>query len=151
MAIALYPEMRRRYDPNPKGSATAQVMMASDNPFERRVSLVNSGRSMMPGMGALGAEAAAAPVPATGVDWTAIATGALQAGTQVGQTALTNAVNRVLPPPKPVTLSAPQATYMPVVNPVVAPAKPSIMPWVIGGGVAVLGLGALFLVMRKKR
>jgi hypothetical protein len=148
MAIAFSPSTRRRYNHNPRGSATAHVTLPSNNPFERRITVVNDSRSMIPGMGDLGAEAA----PKPGIDWASIATGVSNAAIQVGQQAATNAVNRILPPPPSTVLQAPQTQYLQPSYPTYAPApKSGISKWVIGGGIAVLGIGVLFLVTRKKR
>jgi len=149
MARVLIPVYKRRYNPNPKGSSTTQVLMPSDNPFERRTSIVNQSRTMMPGMGGLGDIAPVAPA-STGINWGAITQGAVTAGTQVGQVALTNAVNKILPPPKPVPMQYPQAQPLPMsYSP--AAQKKSILPWAIGGGVLVLGIGALLMLRGKKR
>jgi hypothetical protein len=54
MATVLVPTMRAKYDPNPRGSATAHVTMAAANPFEREsvsVRAANQPRDMLPGMG----------------------------------------------------------------------------------------------------
>ena len=41
MATVYNPVMPRRYNPNPRGSATTQVTMPGHNPFEQRTRLVN--------------------------------------------------------------------------------------------------------------
>jgi len=150
MARVLIPVMPRRYNANPRGSATTTVTMAGDNPFERQVNVLNSTRSMLPGMGALGitdgpsvptdsqppvtpAEAAAA-----GVDWSKILTGLTNAGAQLAIAKLT--------PPLPKTTGI---TPIPVGGPFHMPAKSSVLPWAIGVGVVVVGLGAFLLLRRK--
>ncbi len=153
MARVLIPVMPRRYNPNPRGSATTTVTMSGDNPFERPVNVLNSTRSMLPGMGALGmtdgpsADASLSPsqpmVPSasTGIDWSKILTGAVQAGAQLGVAKLQAQADRALPKTTGIT-NIPVQGYYP-------PPKHPALPWVIGGGaVLVLGLGA-FLFFRK--
>lgn len=154
MARVLVPVMNRRYNANPRGSATTTVTMSSNHPFERQTRVMNSTRSMLPGMGALGVlgeDAPAPAAPAATIDWTKVLTGVAAAGTQVAQTAATNAVNQLIPPPTTKVPVANSMTILPVVNPnYVAPA-PSKLPWILGGvGLLVVGVGAMFL-FRKKR
>jgi hypothetical protein len=151
MARVLLPVMARQYDPNPRGSATTTVIMKGNNPFERTSTMVN-GRlagGALPGMSGLGeaapAAAPAAPAaPAAGTDWGAVAAAIAQAGVQVGSQAIQHhyAVNQ----PIPSTIT----NYLPVVNPNVRPApKKAWVPWAVGGGTLVLGVGLIFLFMRK--
>lgn len=143
MARVLIPVMPRSYNYNPKGSATTHVTLAGDNPFERQTVIVNKSRSYIPGLGALGAEAPA-------LTWQQqIAQAAIQTGTQVGTQLATNAINKILPP-NITALPTTSAVPMQIVSANYVPAKPSKMPWIIGGSVLLLGIGAFF-VLRKKR
>jgi hypothetical protein len=145
MARVITPVHPRRYNPNPRGSATTTVLMRAHNPFETRVRLATRQSGSLPGMGALD------------IDWGNIFEKGISTGIDLVGTAGQNVVNKLIPPPT-TTLQAPQATLLPgqpsagapglpVYLP--APAKPSPMPWIIGG-VAVLG-GVLFMTMRKRR
>ncbi len=137
MARVLIPVMNRRYNANPRGSATTTVVMSANNPFERPVNVLNATRSMLPGMGALGADPAPAAAPGS-IDWNAILTGGVTAAAQL-------AAAKLNPPIKVATGISP----IPVVGPGYYPPKPSMAPWLIGGGVAVLGVVGLFLMLRK--
>jgi hypothetical protein len=165
MATQLLKTNRRTYDHNPQGSATATVVTAGDNPFERTVSLKTN--SMLPSMGmaGLGEDPAPAQEPS---EWIK----ALQTGlTTIGLTALSQEVIKApksttlqaqgaqqLPAAQPISLNAPGSTAVPPANTIGYPIRQSMtpagggimgkLPWIIGG-VAVLGIGGLLLFKKK--
>jgi hypothetical protein len=151
MARVLIPVNPRRYNYNPRGSSTAQVTMRSDNPFERPTQLMNASRGMLPGMGFIGDDAAPAPAD-TGIDWTKILTGVATAATPVAQQVIQNRIQQLYGP-KPAALVGPTMSLLPgqtgAALPRPAP-KRSILPWAIGGGVLLIGIGALFMLRKKK-
>src|SRR5271156_4415755 len=132
MAIALHPVMARRYNHNPRGSATSHVVMKANNPWERKSQLMNAPASQMhggalPGMSGLGDDiptSNATAIPTT--DMTAL-TAALSAGTALATARIQS-------------LYGSAATALPIVNPnapkpgVPAPAPSSAMPLLIGIG-----------------
>lgn len=160
MARVLIPQNSRIYNQNPRGSSTATVLMKGNNPFERPIRMTNArlAGGAIPGMSGLGddstgydtgegninasGQAVTAPGPnsaaAPGIDWTKLLTGVATAGAQVGTAALNQRIN---------TIGG--NTKLPVVNANAKPASSSVMPWAIGGGALVVGLGLLFLMIRK--
>jgi hypothetical protein len=158
MARVLIPITPRRYNYNPRGSSTAQVTMRSDNPFERPTRIVNAPRSMLPGMGFIGEgeDGSAAPTaPAdTGFDWTKLLTGVATAATPIAQQVVQNRIQELYGP-QPAALVGPTMSLLPgqtgaKLPVMVPPAKKSVVPWAIGGGVLLLGIAALFLMRKKK-
>lgn len=165
MARVMIPVQPRRYNFNPKGSATAVVTMRGHNPFERTTSREALQpymlRSRPGGLAGLGDDAPGtgamlgppSPTPAatdsgsTPIDWTKIAqltAAAVQPlATAEASKLLTKATASTLPgqtAPKPLAVGA---------QPIVA--KPaSKLPWILGGVGAVAAIGILFLVLRKK-
>lgn len=143
MARVLMPTMARRYNPNPRGSSTTTVTMKSNNPFESRVSLHESGA--LPGMSGLGADTLAtspapmaAQAPSGGFDYTALLNSIAQAGVSVGGQLATNRIQELYGP-KPQPLSAAGAQYLPVGVPYAQP-KPWLPVAIIGGGVVLAGV-----------
>jgi hypothetical protein len=152
MARVLIPLNPRRYNYNPRGSSTAQVTMRADNPFERPTQLMNASRGMLPGMGFIGDDAAPAPADA-GFDWTKILTGVATAATPIAQQVIQNRIQQLYGP-KPAALVGPTMSLLPGQTgaqvPMPLPKKKSILPWAIGGGVLLLGIGALVMMRKKK-
>lgn len=207
MARQLVPTMRVKVDPNPKGSATTHVTMASANPFERGVTSVREAnqpdtRSMLPGMGGFfddfsagftgdnntpggTAEGGSATSGGWGGMFGNIANKLVDPLTDVGTELLKQKVikpvntgpsqqdminaaimgqlvgNKAAPMPSPQPQALPgQTPPQPII--VTAPPQPqpqpvvqrggmaNYMPWIIGG-VAVLGIGAMFLMRGKKK
>jgi len=154
MARVLQPVMRRTYDHNPRGSSTATVRMAAQNPFEGRVSMAT--RSAMPGMGAI--DLTQIPTNTAGgmgfnVDWGNIIEKGAENAIKIGSEFASNRIDRLYGP-KPVPLQAPAAVLLPgqpgaTRFPVYGVPAPSKLPWIIGGA-AVLGAVA-FVVLRKKK
>lgn len=151
MARVLIPVMRRTYDHNPRGSATATVMMKGNNPFEQRSLLVNGklAGGALPGMSGLGDAAAPAPAPAApATDWNTVAQQLAQAAIQVGGSVATGAINQRYATNQ--RLPAVGSTQIPVVNSnSVYQPRASWAPWAIGGGVLGVGLVAILLLRRK--
>lgn len=151
MARVLTPVMQRRYDFNPRGSATATVVMKGNNPFEQRSHLVNSqlASGALPGMSGLGnTPAPAAPAPAPATDWNTVAQQLAQAAIQVGGTVATGAINQHYAPNQ--RIPAVTSAQIPVVNANYNPQpRANWAPWAIGGAVLVGGVGLLLLMRRK--
>ncbi len=148
MARVLMPTMPRSYNHNPRGSSTATVVMKGDNPFERRTIMTNSrlAGGALPGMSGLG-DAAPAPAPAAAAtDWTGVAAALAQAGVQIGG----QAIAAHYAPNQP--LSTPVIQQLQAINPnAQRPQQSSVLPWALGGGALVLGLGVLYLMVRTRK
>ena len=157
MARVLIPTHARRYNPNPRGSATATVTMRSDNPFERGVRAVN-GR-MLPGLGALEvpstltqalpSSTVEAAKSTTGINWGGmfenLANTAIKVGGDVATSKLVKPVAQPLP--------SQGITTLPVVQPVIQygqEMRSSKLPMILLG-LGVIGLGAVFLLRKKRR
>jgi len=140
------PVMSRRYDHNPRGSATSTVVMKSNNPFEARTRVMNS----LAGLGA-DAPAAANPTAPAGFNWGTFGEGLVtsigKVGVQVGGQIVTNEVNkRYGQIPGPAISPLPTTSGMRV-----APAPKAWLPFAILGGAVVVGGGILMLMRKKKR
>lgn len=161
MARVITPVHPRRYNPNPKGSATTTVLMKAHNPFETPVRQVTRRSGSLPGMGAIdlaplqsaGQEALKTTATSGGIDWASIWGGAIKTGTELVGQAGSNLIDKLIPPAS-VKLPVPQAHLLPgqpgasapvYIQP---PSRPSPLPWIIGGGVL---LGAVVFMMRKRR
>lgn len=139
MAILRVPTIRRTYDMNPMGSATALVTMRHDNPFDRRViAKVRDLRGLDMGD--------ATPLPTADAApsfWDS----AINALKGVGATVLPKLASSILPP-------IGDSGALPGTNPVraqPAPAAPAPATnmYLIAGGVAVVGVLA-FILLKKK-
>lgn len=166
MARVLLPVMPRRYDPNPRGSATKHVTMAGDNPFERRVTAVNGSarRTMLPGMGAIdltpiaqttaAAAGDATKTAASGgaIDWTSLAQKVGDSALKVGTTYAQNRIE-TLYGPKPQPLTGTAATMLPGqagASYPPPPKKSSVLPWVLAGA-GILAVGGVIIFLRRKK
>lgn len=160
MARVLIPTNPRRYNPNPRGSATTTVTMRSDNPFERGVRASNA--RMLPGMGALEipssltqslpASTVEAAKSTTGINWGGITENLLNTAVKVGGDIATTKLGT----PKAQPMQTPTIQYLQAVNPSAYAAEimpgqstASKMPMILIA-IGVVGLGAVFL-LRKKR
>lgn len=166
MATQLVPTMRVAVDQNPRGSATAHVTMPSSNPFEREelsVRRANQPNASIPGVGMEG----------MGDFWSDLRDTALQIGAGAASNWLgipqqqpvqsappaqaiptQPAPPMQYPVPTPVPTSPP-AQSVPTMNPNQygqdrGGGMAQYLPWIIGG-VAVLGVGGILLMRRKKK
>jgi hypothetical protein len=147
MAVALTPVMARRYNHNPRGSATSTVVMKSNNPWERKSTLMNAPSSRLsggalPGMSGLGDDIPTSngtPIPTTG---TSDLTAAIGAGVALATARISQ-------------LYGGGASALPILNsnakPPLPPGAPapssSALPMLIGiGGIGVV----VYLFLRKK-
>lgn len=147
MAVVLTPVMARRYNHNPRGSATSTVVMKSNNPWERSSTLMNAPNARLsggalPGMSGLGDDVPTSngtPIPTTG-------TSDLTAAIGAGMALATARIQQ---------LYGGGASALPIANsnarPPLAPAAPapagSSLPLIIGiGGIGLVA----YLFLRKK-
>lgn len=159
MAILRVPTVRRTYDLNPMGSATALVTMGQDNPFDRRViAKVRDLRGLDMGdaeqttnastdAGTTSIAAAAATALPTANSAPSFWDSAISALKGVGATVLPRLATNLL---KPVGDSGSIPGTNPIAVPQPAPpaAKPTNM-YLIAGGVAVVGVLAYILLKKK--
>ena len=156
MARVLIPTYPRRYNHNPKGSATAVVTMKGANPFERtgsREALRPILRAPRPGgLSGLGdGPVLGPPSPAATdsgskpIDWGKIAEAT---ATAIQPLAAAQAA-RLLPKPVVQSLPGSAPSALPV-GYTVLPQPKSKLPWIIGGVGAVAAIGVLFLVLRRR-
>ncbi len=157
MARVLVPVMPRRYNHNPVGSSTAVVTMRGSNPFESGVAglkRVSSYPGQLAGLGAAGlgdAPIMGPPNPnatdsgTTPINWA----GMVQSVATAAQPLISAQATRLLSPQ--VNTIAGQYLPQPLpVNPQLMQPKSSKMPYVLVGA-GVLGLGLVFLLMRRKK
>ena len=155
MAVVIQPSMRMSVDQNPQGSATATATMRADSPFERRMLSVRSSnkgsavaRPVLAGLG----EAPADSGSGWGNFWATATQGLIST---VGIPLLMNEVlpqqnTQVLPPPSTTPMTYPQAGAIPTGQVMTQPSLASrVTPWAIGG-VALLVVGAIVMMRRKR-
>lgn len=185
MATVLVPTLAAKVDHNPKGSATTQVTMRANNPFESKVVATRSANqpllnSALPGMGLAGLGENAGGTTGESNTGSSFWSGLKSFGSQLTQAVAMPAITQLaqkevdhhldlnkpaqrLPAPSPGNLSAPSASALPgqtapqpititvpSMPPQPAPKGPGALPWVIGGA-AVLGIGAILLIAKKKK
>jgi len=164
MARILVPVNKRTYNHNPRGSATAVVSMRGRNPFEGSAPVLVHKGSAIPGMSGidgLGADGAT-PTSATPSWMSNLLSSVVPLATSVGTTLVQNRMT-TLYPPQTQSVQAQGAQMLPgqsgpnqlstgpqsiLVYPP-APAK-SNMPMILIA-VGVIGLGAAFMMSKKKR
>ncbi len=159
MARVLVPVMPRRYNHNPRGSATAIVTMKGSNPFESGVAglrRVSPYPGQLAGLGSAGlGDEMGPPLPPTSgpatsgttpIDWT----GMVKAAATAAQPILNAQAARLLPRQGVTAVQGVAAQMLPVGVQYPAPKPASKLPYVLVG-VGVIGLGAAVLLMRRKR
>lgn len=165
MARVLVPVHDRKYNHNPRGSATATVTMSGRNPFEGTGAVLVHKGSALPGMSGLGdtaAPAAGASPTSDSSSWmTGLLSSIIPAVTSVGTQLATGRINQLYPPPTP-ALPTTNAQLLPGQSgpqtlPVGAqsyiaypPATPSKLPYILIG-VGVVGLGLAFMLSKKRK
>lgn len=168
MAQVLIPQNARRYNHNPRGSATAVVTMKGLNPFEggRRAVIEHPGSALpgmsgLEGLSGLGEAQGATPTAEAGGAMTDILSNIVKAATTVGTTLATARINELYPAQSPQSIPSqgsqqisqsqintlplgPQSTVS------YPPAPASKLPWILGA-VGIAGLGLAFFLSRKKK
>lgn len=169
MARVLAPRYAKRYNFNPRGSATATVDLAGRNPFEGGVPVrMKAPTSFLPlgtykdnmpfgGMSGLGEGDPTAAGSSASSWWGSLLPGITNMATTVGTQLVGAKINKMYPPTNPAIpttgmtpINGQPVATLPVGQQYYAPtAAPSKMPMILIG-VGVVGLLAAFMMTRKR-